>query len=205
MRLLPYGERALLVELDSLTDVHRLHEAVRAAAIAVDSVPGWRTLLVTTDGAVGALAEALQALAQPVGEDRATIAVPSVHDIPVEYDGADLADVATACGLGVEEVVALHCGATYTVGFLGFARGFPYLAGLPTRLRLPRRATPRSVVPTGSVAIARDQCGIYPAASPGGWHLLGRTHVSLFDPAADPPTRLAPGDQVRFVRMPVSR
>jgi KipI family sensor histidine kinase inhibitor len=196
MRFLPAGDRAVLVELDSLAEVHRLHREVRLAGIAVDSVPGWSTLLVTTDGRVDRLVESIQELATgPVHEPLA----PAVHTIPVAYDGADLADVAAACALSVVEVVRLHAGAEYVVAFLGFARGFPYLAGLPAELHLPRRDTPRPRVPAGSVAIAFDQCGVYPTASPGGWHLLGTTTAQLFDPADDPPTALAPGDLVRFV------
>jgi KipI family sensor histidine kinase inhibitor len=99
----------------------------------------------------------------------------------------------------VSEVVRLHCSTEFVVAFLGFSRGFPYLSGLPSSLRLPRRSPPRSRVPAGSVAIAFDQCGVYPLATPGGWHLLGRTDRQLFDPARQPPSELSPGDRVRFV------
>ena len=196
MRFLPAGDRAVLVELGSLAEVHRLHHQVRQAAIGVDSVPGWSTLLVTTDGTVQDLTTAIQELA---GTAAHAAPAPRVHTIPVTYDGADLDDVATTCGLTVDEVVRLHSSADYVVAFLGFSRGFPYLAGLPAQLHLPRRDTPRARVPAGSVAIASDQSGIYPSASPGGWHLLGTTSLQLFDPAADPPTALSPGDLVRFV------
>jgi KipI family sensor histidine kinase inhibitor len=195
VQLLPAGDRAVLVELDSLAEVHRLHQAVRRAGIAVDSVPGWSTLLVTTDGSLDRLVVRLQALtADPVEQ-----APPARHEILVTYDGADLADVATACRLSVADVVRLHTGAEFVVAFLGFSRGFPYLAGLPAELHVPRRGTPRTRVPAGSVAIAGEQCGIYPTASPGGWNLLGTTTRQLFDPASDPPTALSPGDLVRFV------
>jgi KipI family sensor histidine kinase inhibitor len=197
MRLRTVGDRAVLIELDSLAEVHRWHRAVRAADIAVDSVPGWSTLLVTTDGDPAELRRHLTALSVP--GDEATAG--RLHEIPVRYDGADLTDVALACALSIDEVIRLHGSVDYTVAFLGFSRGFPYLAGLPDQLQLPRRATPRTRVPAGSVAIARDQCGIYPAESPGGWQLLGRTSVTLFDPAADPPTALEPGDRVRFIRV----
>jgi KipI family sensor histidine kinase inhibitor len=196
MRCLPVGDRAVLVEVDSLDDVHRLHQSVRAAQIGIDSIPGWSTLLVTTDGDVAALIAQLQRLrwdTPGVAPDRRE------HEVPVVYDGEDLPDVAQACGLTVEAVVRLHSSATYVVAFLGFTRGFPYLSGLPEELRLPRRSTPRTRVPAGSVAIAHDQCGIYPMATPGGWHLLGRTRRQLFDPAVEPPSVLSPGDLVRFV------
>lgn len=196
MRCLPVGDRAVLVELDSLTDVHRLHRSVQAAGIAVDSVPGWSTLLVTTDGDVRSLVSELHNLSWKSSEP---LQDNGFHEIPVVYDGEDLPDVAHACGLSVSEVVRLHCSTEFVVAFLGFSRGFPYLSGLPSSLRLPRRSPPRSRVPAGSVAIAFDQCGVYPLATPGGWHLLGRTDRQLFDPARQPPSELSPGDRVRFV------
>ena len=123
------------------------------------------------------------------------------HEIPVCYaDGPDLADVARETGMPVDEVVALHSGAEYTVAMVGFAPGFPYLVGLPEALRVPRLATPRNRVEAGAVAIAGEQAGIYPCASPGGWRVLGRTGVRLFDPMrAHAVARLMPGDRVRFV------
>lgn len=196
MRWLPVGDRAVLVELNSLPDVHRLHRAVRAAGIGVDSTPAWRTLLVTTDGDVGSLVSQLRDLSwegsEPLPENR-------MHEIPVVYDGEDLPDVAQACGVSTAEVVRLHSSTEYVVAFLGFSRGFPYLSGLPAALQLPRRSPPRTRVPAGSVAIAFDQCGVYPMATPGGWHLLGRTDRQLFDPERQPPSELSPGDRVRFV------
>ncbi len=123
------------------------------------------------------------------------------HRFAVDYGGAagpDLDAVAAAAGLAPERVVELHAGALYRVAFLGFSPGFPYLVGLPRELELARRDTPRPRVPAGSVAIAGPFAGIYPSATPGGWHLLGRTEARLFDPAAVPPAALAPGDLVRF-------
>lgn len=198
MRLLPYGDRALLVELDSLEAVHRLHRAVQAAGFATDSVPGLRTLLVTASGPPAELAERLRELAPGEGPPRR----PIRHEIEVVYDGPDLEAVAAACGVTVQDVVRLHGGAEYCVAFLGFTRGFPYLAGVPLALQLPRLATPRTRVPPGSVAVAGELCGIYPVACPGGWHLLGTTRRALFDPSASPPTALSPGDTVRFVASP---
>ncbi len=195
MRVLPAGDRAVLVELASLDEVHRLHRAVRDRGLGVDSVPGWTTLLVTTDGDVRALAADLQRMELPPGGQPTDTAE---HEIPVVYDGEDLPHVAEASGLTPAEVVALHAGAAYVVAFLGFSPGFPYLSGLPAALQLPRRKTPRTRVPAGSVAIAGEWCGIYPHASPGGWQLLGRTTLTLFDPERTPPTPLSPGDHVRF-------
>ncbi len=113
--------------------------------------------------------------------------------------GPDLAAVARESGLAEREVVRLLCGATLTVAFIGFSPGFPYLVGLPRELELPRLASPRPRVPAGSVALAGPFAGIYPSATPGGWRLVGRTGLRLFDPAAAPPARFAAGDRVRFV------
>jgi KipI family sensor histidine kinase inhibitor len=124
------------------------------------------------------------------------------HIIPVRYggaDGPDLEDVAAALGLDAWRVIELHAGSAYEVLFAGFAPGFAYLGQLPVALRVPRLATPRTRVPAGSVAIAGAMTAVYPQASPGGWRVLGRTDIPLFDPAATPPARLRPGDRVRFV------
>ncbi len=114
-------------------------------------------------------------------------------------DGADLSAVAHETGLTEAEVVERICAARLTVAFVGFSPGFPYLVGLPPELHLPRLATPRPKVPAGSVAIGGPFAGIYPAATPGGWRLVGRTDLALFDAAASPPALLAPGDRIRFV------
>lgn len=123
-------------------------------------------------------------------------------EIPVIYggeSGPDLDDVAAHAGLMREAVIELHCGAEYRVAMLGFTPGFPYLLGLPDALHMPRRATPRTRVPAGSVAIGGAQTGVYPRETPGGWHLIGRTPLHLFDPARDPPALLKPGMRVKFV------
>lgn len=122
-----------------------------------------------------------------------------VVEVPVVYDGEDLAEVARRTGLGVEEVIARHHGRNYRVWLLGFAPGFPYLGVLDESLRLPRRDTPRARVAAGSVAIAGAQTGIYPSESAGGWHVIGRTAARLFAPEAADPFLLRPGDTVRFV------
>lgn len=120
------------------------------------------------------------------------------HRIPVRYDGPDLDAVAAFHGLSREQVVALHTGALYTVAFLGFAPGFGYLTGLPERLRTPRLATPRKLVPAGTVGIAGQQTGIYPLATPGGWQWIGQTDVPMFDLERNPMSLLQPGDSVSF-------
>jgi inhibitor of KinA len=122
-------------------------------------------------------------------------------EIPVCYDaefGPDLGDVAAHNDISVEEVVHLHTSAAYLVYFLGFSPGFAYMGGLPEKLRTPRLDTPRIRVAAGSVGIAGEQTGVYPMDSPGGWRLIGRTPERMFDPCANPPTRLQAGDTVRF-------
>lgn len=120
-------------------------------------------------------------------------------EIPVRYSGPDLPEVAERLQLAENEVIRLHTEPTYIVFMIGFLPGFPYLGPLPKVLELPRRDTPRLRVPAGSVAIAGRQTGIYPQASPGGWHLIGTTDFLLFNPAKNPPAFLQPGMQVRFV------
>ena len=131
---------------------------------------------------------------------RSDVADDSGHEVVLDvvYDGEDLAAVAAASGLSVDEVIALHSGALYRCDFCGFAPGFAYLSGLDPLLHLPRRATPRTSVPAGSVAIAGPYTAVYPSASPGGWHLLGRTDATLWDLDADPPSPITPGTTVRF-------
>jgi KipI family sensor histidine kinase inhibitor len=122
--------------------------------------------------------------------------------IPVAYggdDGPDLTDVAAHTGLAPDEVVRRHCAGEYVVYLLGFLPGFAFMGGLPPELATPRRAEPRTAVPARSVGIGGEQTGIYPLASPGGWNLIGRTPLELFDPSAKEPTLLRPGDRVRFV------
>jgi KipI family sensor histidine kinase inhibitor len=121
------------------------------------------------------------------------------HPIPVRFDGEDFREVAERAGCSPGGLVESLCSLTLRVKFLGFQPGFAYLEGLPPELHLPRRANPRKQVPAGSVAVGGGYCGIYPAAGPGGWHLLGTTDVRLFAPAASPPARFQPGDTVKLV------
>lgn len=195
------GDRASLVEL---TDNAAVHAAARMARERFgqhleDVVPGHETLLLIWSDGSFRLSEA------DLAEFAAPAAAPTpgkLVTIPVEYDGSDLDPVAAALGMSRAAVVELHEGAGYTVGFMGFSPGFPYLiADEPSSLlELPRLGTPRTEVPAGSVAVAAGYCGIYPRSSPGGWNLLGHTDVVLFDPERDPPASLEPGMRVRFER-----
>ena len=141
------------------------------------------------------------ALADGSAADPSATAEQRTIQIPVCYDpefAFDLADVAQHSGLAAQEVIRRHSSADYRVGCVGFTPGFPYLVGLPAELATPRRATPRTSVPGGSVAIGGSQAGIYPLASPGGWHLIGRTPLRLFDASRETPSLLQAGDRVRF-------
>ena len=145
-----------------------------------------------------------QRLRQALAADAAPLpqASGSLHQIAVEYGGAagpDLPALAQRAGMDLATYIALHAAAEYTVAFLGFQPGFPYLRDLPPELHAPRLASPRVRVPAGSVALGGGYCGIYPASGPGGWHLIGRTEAVLFDPQRDAPALLQPGDRVRFV------
>jgi KipI family sensor histidine kinase inhibitor len=166
------------------------------ASVAVRYVPKlWRTA--QHDACTG-----ISAALQPLLADTATAAFTArTVEIPVCYGGAmgvDLESAAQSCGLDVAAFIDLHAGVEYRVAMLGFAPGFPYLLGLPPELHLPRRDQPRLRVPSGSVAIGGAQTGIYPNELPGGWHLIGRTPLALFDAALPSPCLLAPGDSVRF-------
>ncbi len=205
-RLLPCGERAVLVELPDLGSVLALHAAVGRAAWArvVDVVPASRTLLVTVDapGALEPVRAGLAALAARIIADPHGPSAPSgpTVEIPVVYDGPDLAEVGRLTGLGPEGVVAAHTGTPWTVAFGGFAPGFGYLVGGDPRLAVPRRDRPRPRIEPGSVGLAGEYSGVYPSASPGGWQLIGRTEVVLWDLDREPPALLEPGTTVRFVR-----
>jgi 5-oxoprolinase (ATP-hydrolysing) subunit B len=195
VRLLAYGPRAVLAEYDSIETVMGVTDALRRVALPMvrEVVPAARTVLVQHHG--GDTTELFALLSD---ERRTVTAVGPEVRIPVRYDGADLAEVATLAGLSVDRVIDLHRGATYTVAFCGFMPGFAYLLGLPPELRVPRRSTPRPRVDTGSVAIAGEWASVYPSPSPGGWRLLGRTDVVMWDETSDRPGLLAPGTRVRF-------
>lgn len=218
--ILPYGDRALLLELVAAgvdVDVHagasaQVSAAIRAAgprvtAGLVDIVPAERTVLVTTrpgTDLVALRADLLALLsAGEAGPGVDTVAGEArLVTIPVRYDGPDLDDVARHTGLTVAEVTVAHEASRWEVAFCGFVPGFAYLVGGDPRLEVPRRSTPRTVVPAGAVALAGRYSGIYPRPSPGGWQLIGSTSAVLFDPHRESPALLRPGDRVRFVASP---
>lgn len=193
-----YGDRALLVEAAGAAAVPGLRAALAATPLAgqVDLVPAARTLLVVLDR--------LPTDRDVAGLRRLVAAAPDARrapaplDLPVVFDGPDLADVARLTGRSPAAVVAALTGTRLTVAFGGFAPGFGYLTGLPPDLHVPRRASPRSRVPAGAVGLAGPYAGVYPRASPGGWQLVGRTDALLFDVDRDRPALLAPGTDVRF-------
>jgi KipI family sensor histidine kinase inhibitor len=198
------GERGLLRSFDGMiADANVAARALAEQLIAgafpevVDVVPGARTVLVELRPGAEPSALLIEAIGAANSPDAARAG--SLHSVAVTYDGADLEEVARLVGLSNDEVVSLHSSAEYTVAFIGFQPGFPYLIGLPPKLVVSRLDTPRQRVPSGAVAIAGEYTGIYPAATPGGWRLIGRTDETLFDPTTTPPSRFAPGDRVRFV------
>jgi KipI family sensor histidine kinase inhibitor len=201
LRCLPMGETALLVDCGDLATVRRVDLALRAAGLpwVRDTVPAYDSVLVIGAAGCGPLLDALAADLPSWNLPPVSVSAGAQVVIEVRYDGPDLADVASLTGLAVEEVVARHTARTYSVAFLGFSPGFPYLLGLDPTLRVPRLDSPRTAVPPGSVGIGGDQTGVYPSATPGGWRLLGRTDAVLFDIGRDPVTLLAAGDTVRFV------
>lgn len=205
MRVLTAGSRAVLVELDGLEEVLRVSEALRQEPPAgcVDLVPAARTLLVVFDPA---LTSRERLVAEVTARESARPRPPRGRtvEIPVVYDGPDLDEVARASGLSPREVVRRHAAGEYTVAFCGFAPGFGYLTGLDPALHLPRRSVPRTRIAPGSVAIADRFSAVYPSESPGGWHLLGRTSVVLWDLEREPPGLLTPGTRVHFVETPGS-
>lgn len=190
MRVLPYGDRAVLIDCDSLAEAQGWFAALHPH---VDVTLGAQTVLVRADPVQ---ARALIATTSP----RTSQADDGpVVDIPVTYDGPDLAAVADATGLSPAEVVAAHTGTAWRVAFGGFAPGFAYLVGGDPRLHVPRLRTPRPQIDAGSVGLAGPYSGVYPRASPGGWQLIGRTDVTVWDSARTPPALLQPGHTVRFV------
>ena len=200
--VLAYGDRALLVELGDTERVVAWVDALQrqeVPGVAV-LVPAAETVLVVAD--VGVDVRALRAaLAAVVPEDAGSVTSGGeVVEIPVAYDGPDLADVARLTGLSESEVVAAHTGARWRVAFGGFAPGFAYLVGDDDRLHVPRRDSARTAVPAGAVGLAGDYSGVYPRESPGGWQLIGTTDVQMWDLDRDPPALLRPGAAVRFVQ-----
>ncbi len=201
----PLGEGALLIRLGD-----RIDDDINDAAIALaeslrehfDAAPAYASVCIRFDMDRPPDAEALLALVEKSLGERRSVTASAAIEIPVCYGGEfgpDIADVAAHAKLGVDEIIARHSSATYTVAMLGFMPGFAYLRGLPSQLVAPRRATPRTHVPAGSVAIGGAQTGIYPRELPGGWQIIGRTSLNLFDATRDGPALLHAGQRVRFV------
>lgn len=204
------GDRALLVELgDQISP--SINEKVRELFLKLDRrapegvvelVPSYRSLMVVYDPLkinLDRLQAAIRELHQAT--DPSLVPDPKTLSVPVVYGGEhgpDLEWVAAFHKISPEEVIRLHVETVYRVYMIGFTPGYPYLGELPEALATPRRETPRTVVPQGSVAIAQRQTGIYPVQSPGGWHILGWTPIRLFDASQWPPTPLEMGDRVRF-------
>ena len=218
-QIVPLGDRCLVVEFEQRVDaaINRKARALADALLAhppqgvVEVVPAFCTV------AVYYRPEAFASDPSPFQQLR--LAVESVLQagveslqgaerivrVPVCYGGEhgpDLDEVATSCGMVPDEVVRAHVASEHVVYMLGFSPGFPYIGGLDERLSLPRRPTPRTRIPAGTVAIARDQTVVYTFETPGGWNLIGRTPMKLFDPLADPPCRLQAGDRIRFYPIP---
>ncbi|WP_210581403.1 5-oxoprolinase subunit PxpB [Streptomyces sp. GESEQ-4] len=200
MRVLPVGDGALLVEVACGDEAQALHaELLRRRAegsLSVgEIVPAARTVLLDGLADPTRLAAELTATAVPPAPPRTR----DVIELPVRYDGPDLADVAAHWGVPEREVARIHAETEFRVAFCGFAPGFGYLSGLPERYDVPRRATPRTAVPAGAVGLAGPYTGVYPRSSPGGWQLIGTTDAVLWDHARVPAALLSPGTPVRFV------
>lgn len=210
-RYLPAGDRAIVVEGgdDISPDINRL---IRAFALALEEqdiagireyIPTYCSLMILYDPGqllFSEIRETLQDVAAHI--DTAEFPEPAVVEVPVAYGGEfgpDIAFVAQHNNLSEEEVISLHTGQDYLVYMLGFTPGFCYLGGMPEAIATPRLSTPRTCIPAGSVGIAGAQTGVYPIDSPGGWQLIGRTPLRLFDPNREPAVLMSAGDYVRFV------
>ena len=209
----PLGDSAINITFRSerspelLRHVHAAARSLSSAGIphVYDVVPGYLGLTVFYDPLSTTYREIAPQLVDQCtrfGQESAAHREKREHVIPVRYDGIDLESIASATGLSIDDVVARHAAGTYTVDLLGFVPGFAYLSELEPALQIPRRPQPRPRVPAGSVAIAAAQTGVYPLDTPGGWHIIGYTTTVMFDPARNPAALLAPGDSVRFVRVP---
>ena len=200
MRVLPSGRAGLLLELPTLEAVLDLYAELQDRPVegVVDVVPAARTVLLCLDRAATDLARverAVRAL-EPRPREQAE---RGLVEVPVVYDGPDLEEAGELTGWGADGVVARHTAAEWTVAFCGFAPGFGYLVCPEQGWSVPRRSSPRTRVPAGSVALAGEFTGVYPRESPGGWQLIGRTDLPVFDLDRDPPAVFAPGTRVRFV------
>ncbi len=199
IELRPAGDRAILIEVADPTLIASLSSACRErwGDLLAEIVPGACTLLLVWSSPLHS-SEKLRDEIEGLIEVARVDVEPRRLRIPVRYDGPDLEFVARTVGLSGSEVVDLHRARRYRVAFMGFAPGFGYLVGGDEKLQIPRRARPRESVPAGSVAIAAAYSGVYPTDAPGGWHIIGRTDLVMFDPHRDPPALIEPGDRIEF-------
>lgn len=224
MEITPLGDSALLIRLaenfddapeDALSKVLAAKRGLEAAQIpgAIEITPAYTTVALFCDpvraieagapieNVFGWIEQRIRKALSEVNEMQPDRIEASLVEIPVCYEtefALDLEDVARHAGIPWKEVIDLHCGAEYRVHCVGFTPGFPFLGGLPRKIAVPRRDVPRKEIPAGSVAIGGTQTGIYPIKSPGGWNVIGRTPLQLFDPKKNPPALLRAGDRVRF-------
>jgi KipI family sensor histidine kinase inhibitor len=207
LRLLGYGNSGLLVELDSLDEALLLCADLERNPPrgVIDLIPGARTVLISFDPAVtgqAALAADLSTrpvlAAGPASEKTTTPQDGASLELPIRYDGPDLAEVAALTGLSVAEVIERHAASSYLVAFTGFAPGFGYLSGGDPGLQVPRRDTPRTMVAAGAVGLAGEFTGIYPRNGPGGWQIIGHTAATMWDVDRAPAALLRPGVRVTF-------
>lgn len=208
VRVQPLGDTAVLAELGARLDTALNTRAIALAAALKkrrdvrQATAGHASVTVQFDPDQVTL-DAMAAAIRRLAAKRPPVEEPGrLHRIPVVYDGPDLHEACAMLGLSTERLVALHSQPIYRAFLVGFVPGWAYLGPLPDELVLPRRATPRTHVPAGSVAIAGRQTGIYPLVSPGGWNLIGRTSVRLFLPDSDPPSLFRAGDRVKFFAVP---
>jgi len=203
----PAGDRAVLVTLGGSIDPELLGQVLaldralqeRRPTGLVSTVPAYASLLCHYDPDLTDAANLEDSIRRLEWQVEASVPSGPVVDIPTRYDGPDLADVALKTNLTPAGVVDAHAGREYLVYCVGFAPGFTYCGALPDQIAVPRLASPRLRVPAGSIGIAGRQTGIYAVESPGGWNLIGRTALRLFDPTNDPPARFKPGDRLRFI------
>ncbi|HCS61556.1 MAG TPA: allophanate hydrolase, partial [Microbacterium sp.] len=197
MRILTASDRALLVEAADLDEAMRLNLAWDGVPGVIERIPGARTVLVKFDP-LRTSAEALAAVLSATEVDAEHVPHTREVTVPVRYNGEDLAEAAALLGVSSEELVARHLAAEWQVAFSGFAPGFGYVVSNDPLFDMPRRASPRTRVPAGSVALAGQFTGVYPRESPGGWQLIGQTDAVMWDIDRDPPALLSPGTRVRF-------
>ncbi len=206
MRFLPLNHTNFIVELKDLDETLALLSALQAAPLPGinEMIPAACTLMIGFSPDITSAEELAGQilkldLSQPVSRDDKFV------EVPVDYNGEDLAEVAEITGLSIQEVIRRHTEREYMVAFCGFAPGFGYLVGGDPALRVPRRKTPRTRIPAGSVALAGNFSGVYPQVSPGGWQLIGATPVKMWDLTRSPPAYFQPGYRVRFVDLAAAK